>query len=106
MKNREDFWLAMSALLVVILIFGVIFFIGEMFFNSDRMSLSISRTEELFSDIRSNSNDRDIMDCARLHIKGKEEILLGDMWDFYDCKKRVLQNRLKRAIPASLDAKN
>ena len=106
MKNREDFWLAMSALLVVILIFGVIFFIGEMFFNSDRMSLSISRTEELFSDIRSNSNDRDIMDCARLHIKGKEEILLGDMWDFYDCKKRVLQNRLKWAIPASLDAKN
>lgn len=106
MKNREDFWLAMSALLVVILIFGVIFFIGEMFFNSDRMPLSISRTEELFSDIRSNSNDRDIMDCARLHIKGKEEILLGDMWDFYDCKNRVLQERLKRAIPESPDAKN
>ena len=106
MKNREDFWLAMSALLVVIFIFVVIFFIGEMFFNPDRMPLSISRTEELFSDIRSNSNDRDIMDCARLHIKGKKEILLGDMWDFYDCKNLVLQDRLKRAIPASPDAKN
>ena len=106
MKNRKDFWLAMSALLVVIFIFGVIFFIGEMFFNSDRMPLSLSRTEELFSDIKINSNDREIMDCARLHIQGKEEILLGDMWDFYDCKNLVLQDRLKRAIPASPDAKN
>lgn len=106
MKNKEDFWLAMSAFLVVILIFVVIFFIGEMFFNSDRMPLSLSRTEKLLSDIRNNSNDRDIMDCARLHIQGKEEILLGDMWDFYDCKNLVLQDRLKRAIPASPDAKN
>ena len=98
--------LAMSALLVVIFIFGVFFFIGEMFFNSDRMPLSISRTEELFSDIKSNSNDREIMNCARLHIQEKEEILLGDMWDFYDCKRRVLQDRLKRVISESPNTKN
>ena len=70
------------------------------------MPLSISRTEELFSDIKSNSNDREIMDCARLHLKGKEEIFKDDARNFYDCKKRVLQDRLKRAIPEIPDAKN
>ena len=72
----------------------------------EKASLSLSETEELLSDIRSNSNDREIMDCVRLHIQGKEEILHGDMLDFYDCKKRVLQERLKRAISEIPNAKN
>lgn len=105
MKNWEDFEPQTLALFVALLIVGIPIIVGVVL-SSDKASLSLSETEELFSDIRNNSNDREIMDCARLHIQEKEEILLGDMWDFYDCKKRVLQDRLKRAISESPDAKN
>ena len=105
MKNWEDFEPQTLALFVALLIVGIPIIVGVVL-SSDKASLSLTETEELFSDIRNNSNDREIMDCARLHIQEKEEILLGDMWDFYDCKKRVLQDRLKRAISESPDAKN
>ena len=105
MKNWKDFGQAMLPLFVWLLIVGIPIIVGVKL-SSGYASLSLSETEELFSDIRNNSNDREIMNCARLHIQGKEEILHGDMLDFYDCKKRVLQERLKRAISEIPNAKN
>lgn len=105
MKNWEDFKPETLALFVTLLIVGVPIFVGVVL-SLDETPISLSETEELLSDIRNNSNDREIMDCARLHIQGKEEIFRDDARIFYDCMKRVLQDRLKRAIPASPDAKN
>lgn len=95
----------MLALFAWLLIVGIPIIVGVEL-SSGYASLSLSETEELFSDIRNNSNDREIMNCARLHIQGKEEIFIDDARNFYDCTKRVLQDRLKRAIPASPGAKN
>ena len=107
MKVWEDFeWLLrlfVGLLIVGALLLAIIVFCIH---TPGKAPISLSETEKLLSDIRNNSNDREIMNCARLHIQEEEEILLGDMWDFYDCKKRVLQDRLKRAISESPDAKN
>lgn len=105
MKNWEDFKPETLALFVTLLIVGVPIFVGAVL-SSDETPLSLSETEELLSDIRNNSNDREIMDCTRLHLKGKEEIFKDDARNFYDCKKRVLQERLKRAISEVPNTKN
>lgn len=105
MKNWEDFEPQTLALFVTLVIVGVPIFVGVVL-SLDETPISLSETEELLSDIRNNSNDREIMDCARLHLQAKEEIFKDDTRNFYDCKKRVLQERLKRSISESPDAKN
>lgn len=105
MKILEDFEPQTLALFVTLLIVGVPIFVGVVL-SLDEAPTSLSETEKLLSDIRNNSNDREIMDCARLHIQGEEEISNDDARNFYDCKKRVLQERLKRAISESPNAKN
>lgn len=101
MKDWTDLVRQMLALFV-----GLFFLAIVLFCLNTPDKVPLSETEELLSDIRNNSNDREIMDCARLHLKGKEEIFKDDARNFYDCKKRVLQDRLKRAIPEIPDAKN
>lgn len=101
MKDWTDLVRQMLALFVGLFFLAIVLFC---LYTPDKVPLS--ETEELLSDIRNNSNDREIMDCARLHLKGKEEIFKDDARNFYDCKKRVLQDRLKRAIPEIPDAKN
>ncbi len=91
---------------MVALFVGLFFLAFVLFCLYTPDKVSLSETEELLSDIRRNSNDREIMDCARLHLQGKEEIFKDDARSFYVCKNLVLQDRLKRAIPASPDAKN
>ncbi|WP_297226730.1 hypothetical protein [uncultured Desulfovibrio sp.] len=101
MKDWTDLVRQMLALFAGLFFLAIVLFC---LYTPDKVPLS--ETEELLSDIRNNSNDREIMDCARLHLKGKEEIFKDDARNFYDCKKRVLQDRLKRAIPEIPDAKN